>query len=226
MSRPVDLLAEWLRGQATAPAWTWLASERDALVAGTDPRRFNIAISLAPRKVGKADLSLDEAALVDACASRPGWDPRGWSLDQAARLFLLLAGGGEGRAFADRLHQLIITADVAEQITFYRGLPLYPDASLHEARAREGLRSAMRPIFEAVAHANPYPAERFDEPGWNQMVLKALFIGSTLAPIQGLDRRANPTLARMLCDYARERRAADRPVSPELWRCVGPFADE
>ena len=70
--------------------------------------------------------------------------------------------------------------------TFYRGLPLYPDASLHEARAREGLRSAMRPIFEAVAHANPYPAERFDEPGWNQMVLKALFIGSTLAPIQGL----------------------------------------
>jgi hypothetical protein len=57
-------------------------------------------------------------------------------------------------------------------------------------------------------------------------VLKALFIGSKLDPIQGLDERANPDLAAMLIDYAHERWAAGRPVSPELWRCVGPFADE
>jgi len=56
------------------------------------------------------------------------------------------------------------------------------------------------------------------------MVLKALFIDSTLAPIQGLDERANPELAQILCDYAHERWAANRPVTHELWRCVGPFA--
>jgi HEAT repeat protein len=61
---------------------------------------------------------------------------------------------------------------------------------------------------------------------WNQMVVKALFIGSTLAPIQKLDERRNADLARMLVDYAHERWAAGRTVSPELWRCVGPFAGE
>ena len=58
------------------------------------------------------------------------------------------------------------------------------------------------------------------------MILKALFVGSTLAPIVGLDERANAELARILRDYAHERWAAERPVSPELWRCVGPFATD
>ena len=88
------------------------------------------------------------------------------------------------------------------------------------------MRSSVKPIFEAVAHRNPYPAEFFDEGAWNQMVLKALFIDSTLAPIQRLDERANPDLAEMLIDYAHERWAAGRPVSAELWRCVGPYAGE
>ena len=71
----------------------------------------------------------------------------------------------------------------------------------------------MRPVFEAVAHRNPYPARHFDESAWNHLVLKALFIGSTLAPIEELDARANPTLMRMLCDYAHERWAAGRTIS-------------
>ena len=42
----------------------------------------------------------------------------------------------------------------------------------------------------------------------------------------GIDERANPKLAQMLVDFAHERWAASRLVSPELWRCVGPFADD
>ena len=127
--------------------------------------------------------------------------------------------------FAQRFTQLCRTADVAEAIAFYRGLPLYPDPERLEAQAAEGTRTNMRAVFEAVAHRSPYPKEQFAENRWNHMVLKALFVGSALHPIQGLEERANPTLARMLCDYAHERWAAGRPVSPELWRCVGPHAD-
>jgi hypothetical protein len=84
----------------------------------------------------------------------------------------------------------------------------------------------MKAIFEAVAHDSPYLAEQFSESRWNQMVVKALFIGSTLDPIEGLERRWNPDLTRMLCDYAHERWAAGRTVSYELWRGVGRHADQ
>ena len=227
---PDNLLTAWLLRQLPPDAAAWLAAQRDRLRTGVSERDFNLAFSLAPRRLGKADLLLGPEDLAAAHRARPGWDPRGWSADQAGRLVLLLAQGGNGRgdgpAFNARLRGLLATADLAESITLLRGLPLYPDPKLHMAQAREGARTAMRPVFEAVAHANPYPAEVFDEAGWNQLVLKALFIETTLAPIQALDQRANPILMRMLCDYAHERWAAGRPVSPELWRCVGPWADD
>jgi len=222
---PQDLMTAWLLRQLPPDAAAWLQAQRGCLRVGASERDFNLAFSLAPRRLGKADLALGPEDLAAAHRARPGWDPRGWSVDQAGRLVLLLAQGCDGPALNARLRGLLATADLAESIALLRGLPLYSDPALHLAQAREGARTAMRPVFEAVAHANPYPAEAFDEAGWNQLVLKALFIETTLAPIQGLDNRANPTLMRMLCDYAHERWAAGRTVSPELWRCVGPWAD-
>jgi hypothetical protein len=132
---------------------------------------------------------------------------------------------GNGAAFASRFDGFCATAEINELIALCRGLPVYPDPALIEPRAREAVRSGMKPVFEAVAHRNPYPRETFSEGAWNQMVVKAFFIGSTLWPIQGLDERANPRLARMLIGLAQERWAAQRPVSGEVWRCVAPHAD-
>ncbi len=222
--KPFDLLGQWLGARLPQSAAAWLSSGIDRCRTGIADRDLFLLISRVSRHVGKAPLALGDAELEAGSASRPGWDPRDWTLDQAVRVYLLCASTQEGAVMNERLDRLCAAGDIGELVAYYRGLPLYPDQPRYALRAAEGIRSNMRAVFEAVAHRNPYPAEQLNEPAWNQLVLKALFVGSPLHPIVGLDARRNSTLARMLCDYAHERWAASRPVSPELWRCVGPFA--
>ena len=221
MTVPLDLLEMWLKRQLAEPAKDWFDKQMSALSGDAPDRDLYLALGLVPRKLGKDDLVLLPADLEQANAARPGWDPRGLSVDQAARIAILLKAGGEGERFRDRFVQLCRTADMAEQVAFYRGLPLYPNPELLTHQAGEAARTNMRSVFEALAHNNPYPFEQFDENRWNHLVLKALFIGSKLHPMQGLGQRANTELARILRDYAHERWAAGREVTPELWRSVG-----
>ena len=241
MAEPKELLRRMVLARAGDEA-PWVEERLDALAAGAPERDLHLVLGLAPRRLGKADLAPTPEEAAEAEAARPGWRLDGWSLDGAARVLALLvhhdgrtggrdhqegrAGGRDAgqRPFSEAFEDLRRTADAAELIALYRGLPLYPDPQALHFEAGEGLRSNLRPVFEAVAHHNPYPREHFDEHRWNHMILKALFVGSRLAPIQGLDARANPELAQILREYAHERWAAGRPVTPELWRCVGPFA--
>ncbi len=220
----MELLRGWLAHRLDEAARAWF-DEQLARAGGAD-RDLYLAIGLAPRKLGKADLALDAGELAAADAARPGWNPAGWSVDQAARVALLLVSARDEAGFPEKLEQLCTTADVRELIAFYQGLPLYPNPGAYVARAGEGARTNMKAVFEAVAHRNPYPAENFDERTWNQLVLKAVFVGSSLNAINDFDRRRNEELARTLVDYAHERWAASRVITPELWRAVGPFIDE
>jgi hypothetical protein len=219
------LLREWLLRQLDAQGGAWLDAQIAALTQEPSDAALEIALGMIPRRLGKAALSLTESDLAAAGKAREGWDPLGWSVTDAARILVLSGLPASGKPFAARFRALCRTADVAELITLYRGLPLYPDPAALEDQVGEGLRTNMRAAFEAIAHNNPYPKAHFDNHRWNHMVLKALFIGSPLAPIQGLDERANPELARIMCDFAHERWAASRPVPFEIWRCVGPFAE-
>jgi hypothetical protein len=225
MSTPAELLQRWLTERASRENCDWLQAQLDKVLRANSDRDLHITLGMIPRKFGRDDLSLSADELAAAHAARPNWNPAGWSIDTAARILVLcrLAERGEeqfGATFTD----LSRSADLAESIALYSGVPLYPAGDALDEQIGEGLRTNMRAVFEAIAHHNPYPAENFSENRWNHMVLKALFIDSTLAPIQGLDDRANAELATILCDYAHERWAAGRPVTPELWRCVGPFA--
>lgn len=222
MATPTDVLRRLVLAQA-GEARDWAAARFDALAAGAPDRELHLTMGLAPRRLGRADLALSPADLAEADAARPGWSPQGWSIDGAARVLALLLHRGD-RPFAALFADLRRTADAAEMIALYRGAPLYPAPETLHFEIGEALRSNIPAVFAAVAHHNPYPRDHFDEHRWNHMVLKALFIGLPLDPIQGLDARANPELARILREFARERRAAGRPTPPGLWRLVAPYA--
>lgn len=225
MAAPADLLVTWIGRHASPDAMAWLAGKRADLARETSPLALAAAFGPVPRRLGKGDLLLDTDDLKVAQATRSGWRPATLSVDQAARIVLLLDTSNGATPFADRLQTLVGTADLGELVAIYKGLPLYPDPQSLVPLATDGLRTAMRVVFEAVAHDNPFPAENFAQGPWNHMVLKTLFIDSVLHPIVGLDDRWNEELAKILVDYAHERWAAHRPVTPELWRGVGRFAD-
>lgn len=224
MTSPKDLLREWI-GERAGAERPWLEEQLARLAApGATERDLHLYLGFAPRRLGKDDLALGAEDLARADAARPGWEPGDWSVDGAARVLGLLTFSGD-RPFAETFKDLRRTADAAEMIALYRGLPLYPEPESLYFEVGEGLRSNLKPVFEAIAHNNPYPRDHFDEHRWNHMILKALFIGAALGPITGLQKRANPELARILVQYARERWAAGRPVMEELWPLVGPFAE-
>ncbi|UTY59648.1 EboA domain-containing protein [Massilia sp. erpn] len=222
----IVMLDGWLRARLPSAALAWFGGQLEALMGQDGAAVLARALGQAPRRLGRDALQLSAAELAQAGRLRPGLEPAAWRIDQAARIvFVLAAYGGQEARFAERLDVLADTAEINEAIALYRGFPLYPAAEAIEHRAREAVRSSMRPVYEAIAHRNPYPVEHFDEGAWNQMVVKSFFLDSPLWPVQGLEQRANPALAQMLLDLAHERWAAGRAVSPELWRCVAPHAD-
>jgi len=221
----IDLLRSWVLARAGTDA-EWVSDSLSGLAGAPGQpaaeRDLHIFLGFAPRRLGKADMALSHDDCAAADAAHPGWRPQTWSLDGAARVLALVVFRG-ARSFAETFKDLRRTADAAEMIALYRGLPLYREPDALDFEVGEGLRSNLKPVFEAIAHDNPFPRDQFDDHRWNHMVLKALFVDSQLAPIIGLDVRANEELARILVDYAHERWAAGRVVTPELWRPVRPF---
>ena len=191
----------------------WLNAEIGRQRTAADERRLAIALGLASRKIGRVELSLTADEVATAQRLRAGWQPELWAADEAARILILMAShGGDDPAFAARVDRFCTTAEVTEYIAYLKGFAIFPAATLLYGRAREGVRSAITPVFAAIACHNPYPSDYFDGDAWNQMVVKAVFSGTPIETIFGLHERRNPEVVQMLRDLVSERRAAGRPL--------------
>jgi hypothetical protein len=219
------LLRGWLASRLAASAVAWLDEEAEGAREGPEKRLF-LAFSAAGRHAPKTPLGLSESERAQADRVRPRWEPDAWTREEAARTYLLLQRDSRNRdRWLREITMLFEHADLGEQVALYRALPVLPNPDALVDRCAEGIRSNVTDVFRAVAHRNPYPSENLPDAAWNQMVLKALFVEAGLAGVVGLAERGNPALARMLCDYAKERWAAGRTVPAEMWSVVGPHAD-
>lgn len=147
-----------------------------------------------------------------------------WTLDRLVRVyFLLLLEQLSPESSASQIEILFDTAEINESIALFSALPLFrqPENWMH--RATEAVRSNIGDVFNSFAFANPFPATYFTELAWNQLVLKCIFNDKPIHLIQGIDHRANQSLANMLSDFAHERWAAGRTVPAQVWRLVTHF---
>jgi len=216
-----EFLYTILINRLTATGKEWLQKQLNNL---TSEKEFYLAFSMTPRFTGKMHLELTNAELQDARNLRPGFNPTFWTVDQTTRTLLILSLPHESaEEFTRILNKVFSTADLNELATLYAALPLLPYPDNHVKRAAEGVRTTITQVFDAIALHNPYPHDYLPEAAWNQMVLKSVFNVRPLYQIYGLDARRNENLANMLVDYAHERWAAGRTLTPELWRLVGPF---
>lgn len=203
----------------------WLSDQFALLSEEKSNRQIDLTFGLCTRRLGAEPVYVNasQQSIITACL--PGWQVDGTPIGTLARI-LVLSSFDDAHQLAEQTTRLLRHADLQEQLAIYRGLPLYPPSEALNNLVAEGLRSNISEAFEAIAHDNPYPAWHLDTHRFNHMVLKALFIDTKLAPVVGLTQRNNAELARMLLDYARERRAAMRSVSSELWALASPFMSD
>jgi hypothetical protein len=215
-------LKSLLLRQLDEPASKWLTAKLASFKQNPERKNLYLTFSAVPRFLGKGQLKLSEDDLERAQNIRAGLNLSGWTVPQAARVLIVCSFPySDPESFLEVVDQLFGAAEVSELVALYSALPVLPYPEKLRARASEGVRTNMSVVFDAVVLNNPYPSEYLDEQAWNQMVLKALFMGRPLYRIQGLQRRSNLDLSKMISDYAHERWAAGRSTSPEMWRPIG-----
>jgi hypothetical protein len=215
VSDPAAALAAILRQRRPEAFATWLADASLAAGASFDRTAFELAFAGAGRRFGTDTIG---GGITLTGASGRAWSIAGWGLDDAARALLVLGAvavipEAAQPGFVDDLYR---AGASRERRALLRALALLPDPQRFLATALDACRTSTLPVFEAIACENPYPAECFPKPRFNQMALKAVFTGIAVDRILLLATRRSGELARMAADYAAERRAAGRPVPADL----------
>lgn len=208
---------ELVQRRCPAGVREWLDRTFSRLATPLDRNIFGAAYAGARRRLGGVTVILgagEQATLQSAELLAFN----GRTLDEFYRSALLM------RAFeclptvdhAPFINEVYLHGDNFERQALLRALTFLPGPERFVATAVEACRTNAQCIFEAIACDNPYPLRYFPELNFNQMVLKALFIGSPLARVMGLEERITSELVRMAENYATERRSAGRSVPEDI----------
>jgi hypothetical protein len=186
---------EELRGalRMAVPDTAWLDGALDRVAV--DPASIGSLFPAAGRRCGRGPLDLEP----------------GWTVDDAARVLLLIALPLRGDRLAAEVEVLYRYGSADEKRAVLRALPLL-DTELGD-RAVELLHDAIRTNdTRLVAAALSRYAHHLGAAMWRQAVLKCAFMGIPLTVVHGLADRADAELGVMLAGLAVERQAAGREM--------------
>lgn len=183
----------------------WLSEALDAV----DPNALSGVRVLLARSARKVGATLLPSTEIEA---------HGWTARDAARAAVVLCVFE--RAALDSAvtayGQWLRRGEQGEQESLLRMLPLLPEPTALISHAVEACRTNSEVVFRAIACGNPFPAAHFPDDNFNQLVLKAVFMGVPVSEIEGLAGRVTHELLRMADDFAAERTAAARPVPTDI----------
>jgi len=203
-----DLTAA-LEARARPEGLDWLREASAAVAA--DPTAIRSRFPMVGRKVGREPLE-------------EGADPsdvHAWTIDDAARVLLLLAAGS---AAEGELAELYRYGDAAERRGVLRSLPFLDLGDRGLSLVEDAIRTNdLRLIAAALG---PYATEHLPDASYDQAVLKCVFVGVPITGLDGIPSRVTPDGARMLGAFVHERVAAGRDVPAEVWTVVDRFPPE
>jgi hypothetical protein len=126
-----------------------------------------------------------------------------------------------GARVGEELGELYRYGDADERRGVLRALFLLPVGDSAVPLVEDALRTNdLRLIAAALG---PYAFQRLDDAALAQAILKCVFLEIPIAPLEGLDGRVTPEMARMLADYVHERVAAGRDVPADVWPIIERF---
>src|SRR3954469_16230164 len=160
-------LSAALEARAKPEGLDWLREASAAVAA--DVTAIRSRFPMVGRKVGREPLAAD---------ADPA-DVHGWTIDDAARVLLLLAGGG---AAEGELAELYRYGDAAERRGVLRALPFLDVGERALYLIDDAIRTNDTRLIAAAL--GPYATEHLPDAGYDQAVLKCVFVG---VPITGLD---------------------------------------
>ncbi|MEL7450449.1 MAG: EboA domain-containing protein [Pseudomonadota bacterium] len=215
-------LAGWVSDAGDANAdWLTKACRKQQEVAAEDlADTVSLHWAMARRRLGTDPLA---ASHPDKQLTVDGVDAGRWSVGDAGRIVLLLHAMALNPAGAPALAASVYRAgDESERAAMVRALALFDEPEDYRDIALETGRANSLVLYGALAEFNPYPALVYTEHDFNQLVLKTIFTGLSIARIVGLQRRINADLARMCEDFHDERKAAGRTVPVDMWLAMAP----
>jgi len=141
-----------------------------------------------------------------------------WTVLRLARVWLLSQITDGREAYFGFVDKLFAHADMQELVALYSAMNVLDYPEMWVDRCKEGIRSNIGPVQQAIMEQNKYPFAHLPDDAWNQMVLKSFFTEKDPNKVYGLFDRRNRDLAMAAVDYIYERHSAKRSIHPMLWR--------